>query len=81
VEGEGEVGGGSFPGGKLATWLVRLVPDTRHLTPDTLAARLRGGTPPVIARIEGDHVVLDPRTIQPTELDATIGAVRRALDG
>ena len=81
VEGEGEVGGGSFPGTKLKTLLVRLVPNPQHLAPDTLAARLRGGTPPVIARIEGDHVVLDPRTIQPTELDATIGAVRRALDG
>ncbi len=81
MEGESEVGGGSFPGAKLKTWLVRLVPNHQHLAPDTLAARLRGGTPPVIARIEGDHVVLDPRTIQPTELDATIGAVRRALDG
>jgi len=81
VEGEGEVGGGSFPGTKLKTLLVRLVPNPQHLAPDTLAAKLRKGTPPVIARIEGDHVVLDPRTIQPTELDATIGAVRRALDG
>ncbi len=34
IEGESEVGGGSFPGAKLKTWLVRLTPDTRHPTPD-----------------------------------------------
>ncbi len=81
IEGESEVGGGSFPGAKLATWLVRLVPDTPHLTPDTLEARLRAGDPPIIARIEADHVVLDPRTILPGQEEAVVRAVRRALDG
>jgi len=80
VEGESEVGGGSFPGAKLRTWLVRLEPGTRHLTPDTLAARLRGGTPPIIARIADDRVVLDPRTIFPDELESVARAVRAALD-
>src|SRR5438876_504266 len=60
VEGESEVGGGSFPGAKLKTWLVRLSPGTRHLTPDTFAARLRGGAPPIVARIADDRGVLDP---------------------
>jgi L-seryl-tRNA(Ser) seleniumtransferase len=77
--GESEVGGGSFPGAKLETWLVRL--DARHLTPDALATRLRRATPPVIARIAADRVVLDPRTIFPAEV-ATVGrVVRAALDG
>jgi len=80
VEGDSEVGGGSFPGAKLRTWLVRLDPGTRHLTPDTLAARLRGGTPPIIARIADDRVVLDPRTIFPDELESVARAVRAALD-
>ena len=80
IEGESEVGGGSFPGAKLRTWLVRLNPDTRHLTPDTLSARLRGGSPPVIARIVDDRVVLDPRTIFPDELETLARAVRAALD-
>src|SRR5438445_9265082 len=62
IEGESEVGGGSFPGAKLPTWLVRLTPDTRHLTPDTLAAGLRRGDPPIIARIAGRRVLLDPPT-------------------
>jgi L-seryl-tRNA(Ser) seleniumtransferase len=79
VEGSSEVGGGAFPGAKLPTWLVRLAPD--GLTADALAARLRGAEPHVIARIEADHVVLDPRTILAGEEDAVARAVRTALDG
>jgi len=78
IEGESEVGGGSFPGAKLPTWLVRLTP--RDLTPDTLSARLRDGEPPIIPRIAGDHVLLDPRTIFPEQLETVAGAVRAALD-
>ena len=80
IEGESEVGGGSFPGAKLKTWLVRINPGTRHLTPDTLGARLRGGTPPIVARIAEDRVVLDPRTIFPDDLETVARAVRAALD-
>jgi len=78
LEGESEVGGGSFPGARLKTWLVRLNP--QHLAPDTLAGRLRGSVPPVIARIADDHVVLDPRTIFPDEVESVARAVRTALD-
>ena len=78
VEGESEVGGGSFPGAKLKTWLVQL--NTQHPTPDTLAARLRANAPPIIARIADDRVVLDPRTIFPDELESVARAVRTALD-
>jgi L-seryl-tRNA(Ser) seleniumtransferase len=78
VEGESEVGGGSFPGAKLKTCLVRLNP--RDLTPDALSTRLRAGDPPVIARIADDRVILDPRTIFPDELETVARAVRAALD-
>src|SRR2546427_10679218 len=74
VEGESEVGGGSFPGAKLRTWLVRLDPGTRHLTPDTLAARLPGGTPPIIARIADDLVVPHARTLFPDALESVARA-------
>jgi len=79
IAGESEVGGGSFPGAKLKTWLVHLNP--RHLTPDTVAERLRGGDPPIIARIAQGRVVLDPRTILPGQLDVVVAAARAALDG
>jgi len=78
IEGESEVGGGSFPGAKLKTWLVRLSP--RSPAPDALSTRLRAGAPPIVARIADDRVVLDPRTIFPDELETVARAVRAALD-
>ena len=76
--GESEVGGGSFPGATLETWLVR-VTSARH-SPDDLAARLRAGSPPVVARIAEGHLVLDPRTILPEQLAPAARALRSALD-
>jgi L-seryl-tRNA(Ser) seleniumtransferase len=35
--------------------------------PDRLAAALRAAAPPVVARIEEDRLVLDPRTVLPEE--------------
>jgi L-seryl-tRNA(Ser) seleniumtransferase len=80
IEGESEVGGGSFPGAKLKTWLVCITPDTRHPTPDTLSARLRSSDPPVISRIADDRVVLDARTIFEDQIETVARAVRAALD-
>ena len=79
IQGESEVGGGSFPGAKLPTWLVRLTSD--HLTSDVLAGRLRAGTPPIIARITDGHVVLDARTVLPDQIATAVRGVRMALDG
>jgi len=78
-EGASEVGGGSFPGVELRTWLVRV--SSRQLTPDALTARLRQHDPPIIARIAADRVVLDPRTISSDELPTVAAGVRAALDG
>ena len=68
IEGESEVGGGSFPGAKLPTWLVAL-PDER------LATKLRANDPPIIARVADGRTLLDPRTILPHQIEA----VRTAL--
>ena len=78
ISGESEVGGGSFPGAKLPTVLLELTADT--LTADSLAGRLRSGAPPVIARIERDRVVLDPRTIADDELEPAGHTLAAALD-
>ena len=69
VEGDSEVGGGSFPGAKLKTWLVGL-PD------ETLAQRLRANDPPIIARVAGSRVLLDARTIFPEHVETVIAALR-----
>src|SRR5438034_927450 len=77
IEGDSEVGGGSFPGTTLKTWLVALAPD--HLTADVLTERLRSGDPPVIARIHDGRVVLDPRTIFPDQVAMAARAAHAAL--
>jgi L-seryl-tRNA(Ser) seleniumtransferase len=59
VPGQSTVGGGSLPGETLNTTLVALVIDS----PDTVGAQLRAGEPPVVARIEDERLVLDPRTV------------------
>src|SRR5437762_13631949 len=79
IEGESEVGGGSFPGTTLKTWLVSLTSD--HLKVDLLAARLRAGDPPLIPRIHEARVVLDPRTIFPDQVSAARSEERRAGEG
>ncbi|HYK81520.1 MAG TPA: L-seryl-tRNA(Sec) selenium transferase [Gemmatimonadales bacterium] len=78
VAGESEVGGGSFPGVTLATWLVQLT--AARAAPDLLAARLRAAHPPIIARIAADRLLLDARTIFPDQLETAARAVRAALD-
>ncbi len=69
VEGDSEVGGGSFPGAKLKTWLVGF-PD------ESLAQRLRANDPPIIARVAAGRVLLDARTIFPEQVDTVVSALR-----
>jgi L-seryl-tRNA(Ser) seleniumtransferase len=59
VDGTSTVGGGSLPGETLPTRLLALA--VTH--PDQLATALREVNPPVIARIEDDRLVIDPRTV------------------
>jgi L-seryl-tRNA(Ser) seleniumtransferase len=68
IEGESEVGGGSFPGAKLKTWLVA--------TQETDTARLRAWDPPIIARMLDGRVVLDPRTILPDQVEMVKAALK-----
>jgi L-seryl-tRNA(Ser) seleniumtransferase len=57
------VGGGSVPGAELESFAVVLSPGN----PDRLAARLREGRTPVIARVEDNQVLLDLRTVPPAQ--------------
>jgi L-seryl-tRNA(Ser) seleniumtransferase len=70
------VGGGSAPGVELPTCLMAI--EKQGLTPDALEERLRTLTPPVIARIERDRLLLDLRTVLPDQdpqLVALLGGV------
>jgi L-seryl-tRNA(Ser) seleniumtransferase len=79
VEGLSTVGGGSLPGETLPTALVVL--DCAGLPggADGLTERLRRQEPPIVARIEGDRVALDPRTVLVREEPALLRSVAAAL--
>jgi L-seryl-tRNA(Ser) seleniumtransferase len=78
IEGVSAIGGGSAPGVELRTWLVSLELEGR--TPDDLESRLRLLTPPIIARIERDRVVLDFRTVAPEQDDLVADLLRAVSD-
>lgn len=75
VSGLSTVGGGALPGETLPTRLVAL----RAPSPDDVAHRLRTGEPAVVARIEDDQLVLDPRTVLAGEEEELLAALELAL--
>lgn len=74
-DGVSTVGGGSLPGESLPTKLLA-VPGPH---PDQIAAALRAHDPPVIARIEDDALVLDPRTVLPEDEEELLAALLTVL--
>lgn len=80
MEGESTVGGGSLPGETLPTALCAIRQDgTRIVEVGELAARLRQGEPPVVARVSRERLLLDPRTVAPEEDEALLEALRAAV--
>ena len=77
LPGHSTVGGGSLPGETLPTFLLALSPKSAT----RLVERLRQAQPPVIARLENDQVLLDPRTVLPEQEPALLAALRWALAG
>lgn len=59
IPGKSTVGGGSLPGEILPSYLLAI----SVKNPQSVLKQLRSVTPPIIARIEDDKVVFDPRTI------------------
>ncbi|MGE3276906.1 MAG: L-seryl-tRNA(Sec) selenium transferase [Vicinamibacterales bacterium] len=68
VPGSSAVGGGSAPGLALPTMLLSVAHPSRSAT--ALEARLRDGAPPIVARIQDDRLVLDLRTVDPSDDEA-----------
>jgi L-seryl-tRNA(Ser) seleniumtransferase len=65
VAGVSAVGGGSAPGLELPTSLIRL--ERQGVSAAALDGQLRAAVPAVIARIDQDRVVLDLRTVDPSQ--------------
>jgi L-seryl-tRNA(Ser) seleniumtransferase len=73
IEGRSVIGGGATPEQSIPTWLIALAGDANRIE-----RALRGGVPPVIARIEDERVVLDLRTVFPEEEAELSRALRAA---
>ena len=65
-EGKAEAGGGSLPGVFIPTRWVILRP--RFLSAQSLEKELRGGDPPILARIKKGSLLLDMLTVREEEL-------------
>jgi L-seryl-tRNA(Ser) seleniumtransferase len=73
------IGGGSLPGETLPSWVLTLSSEDVSGGPEEVMGKLRRADPPVVARIEGDRVLLDPRSVLPEEDEPLLQAVREAL--
>jgi L-seryl-tRNA(Ser) seleniumtransferase len=58
-------GGGSLPGGEIPSWAVAVTHAEKGA--EDVERALRFGSTPVIARIEDDRVLLDLRTVDPSD--------------
>lgn len=73
----GYTGGGALPRQAVATVVLAIDPVSMSI--DTAAKTLRENTPPVIARRAKGRLLLDFRTIAPSELQTLSDALRRLL--
>jgi L-seryl-tRNA(Ser) seleniumtransferase len=74
--GRSTVGGGSLPGQTLPTTVLTIDPS---VSADSFAAILRRAPIAVIARIENDQILLDPRTVLASQDQAVVEAIKFAV--
>ena len=77
MDGESMIGGGSLPGSTLPTRLVAIGGGKKGINlAQKLARKLRQNTIPIIARIDKDVLLLDPRSVLPEEDRIVVQALR-----
>jgi L-seryl-tRNA(Ser) seleniumtransferase len=77
IDGASAVGGGSAPGIELATKLIAA--EVYGLSAHELEEKLRAGQPPVIARIVEDQLLIDLRTVAPSDEADLLAAIERLV--
>lgn len=75
VESNSTIGGGSLPEQELQTWCLAITPNSAK----RFTSRLRQFNPPVIARIENEQVLLDPRTVLPKDEEILLSHLSNAI--
>jgi len=77
VPDQSRAGGGSLPETDFPTYAVSIRP--LHMSVNALEEKLRLGDPPVIARIQGDALLIDARTIQDKEIKVLVECLVAAV--
>lgn len=67
IHGYSQVGGGALPEENIPTFLVSVNP--LNVAVSQLEEKLRGLEPPVLARIQKDRLLLDPRTLLENDME------------
>ena len=78
-DGFSRIGGGAMPLEEIQSRLLCISP--RKLSAPYIVEFLRSCSPPIIARLEKDHVLLDVRTIQKKEIKLVAEALRKISTG
>jgi L-seryl-tRNA(Ser) seleniumtransferase len=73
IDGDSVIGGGSAPETKLPTTLISVISPTQSA--NELEETLRGHSPPIIARIVDDQLVIDLRTVTPAGEEGILAAL------
>lgn len=74
-EDHSRVGGGALPLLELPTWSVGV--KLPGVSAQRLAKALRGGDPPIVARVSQEELLLDPRTIDDKEIPVVAESLAR----
>lgn len=77
IEGASQLGGGAMPGQDIPTKLVSFSPHEKN--PNELSAELRLNEPPILVRIYRDEILIDPRTLNPSDIQIIEEAFQRIL--
>ena len=78
-ESRSAIGGGSLPGETLRTWALMLDASNIPGGAEGVMQRLRGSRPPVVARVEDEKVLFDPRTVGPDEDEDLLSCLQRIV--
>jgi L-seryl-tRNA(Ser) seleniumtransferase len=76
IEGESLIGGGSLPGATLPTRLLAIGDAKNPALAQKIARYLRHQPYPIIGRISGNLLLLDPRTVSEQDDAIVIDALR-----
>ena len=77
---EARVGGGAMPTARIPSWAVTLDPGSNGGCANLVGALRDMADPPVIARVAGEKVILDARTIGDDEISDVAKALAKVLE-